>query len=234
MKRSTNLSNRINKDIEAKKGLMTNIEDVPDLTINFQPNYHQTLLETQHLSLKVQAKLLFEDLNMIIKNHGIISLEGENGTGKSTFLKLLLGKANDVSYQGQFALTNGLKISYLPQDFTEYTGTLKEFAEKQKISYEELLNNLKKMGFPRESFTTKIEEMSMGQQKRLALAKSLVEPADLYLWDEPANYLDVFNQDQLIKLLKNVQPAMVLVEHDQYFIEHVATQRIKLKKFKIN
>ena len=68
MKRSTNLSNRINKDIEAKKGLMTNIEDVPDLTINFQPNYHQTLLETQHLSLKVQAKLLFEDLNMIIKN----------------------------------------------------------------------------------------------------------------------------------------------------------------------
>ena len=235
MKKSTNLSNRINKDIEAKKGLMTNIEDVPDLTINFQPNYHQTLLETQHLSLRVQDKQLFEDLNMIVENKGVISLEGKNGTGKSTFLKLLLGKANDVSYQGQFALTNGLKISYLPQDFTEYTGTLKEFAEKQKISYEELLNNLKKMGFPRESFTTKIEEMSMGQQKRLALAKSLVEPADLYLWDEPANYLDVFNQDQLIKLLKNVQPAMVLVEHDQYFIEHVATQRIKLeKKFKIN
>ena len=117
-------------------------------------------------------------------------------------MKLLLGKANDVSYQGQFVLTNGLKISYLPQDFTEYTGTLKEFAENKRFQYEELLNNLKKMGFPRESFTTKIEEMSMGQQKRLALAKSLVEPADLYLWDEPANYLDVFNQDQLIKLLK--------------------------------
>ena len=62
---------------------------------------------------------------MIVENKGVISLEGKNGTGKSTFLKLLLGKANDVSYQGQFALTNGLKISYLPQDFTEYTGTLK-------------------------------------------------------------------------------------------------------------
>lgn len=93
MKRSTNLSNRINKDIEAKKGLMTNIEDVPDLTINFQPNYHQTLLETQHLSLRVQDKQLFEDLNMIVENKGVISLEGKNGTGKSTFLKLLLGKA---------------------------------------------------------------------------------------------------------------------------------------------
>lgn len=230
MKKAINTQHRMDKRIEEKKGLMVNIEDVPDLTMNFQPNYHQTLLETQHLSLKVQDKQLFEDLNMIVKNKGIVSLEGKNGSGKSTFLKLLLSKTNEVSYQGKFVLINGLKISYLPQDFTEYTGTLKEFAEKQKISYEELLNNLKKMGFPRESFTTKIEEMSMGQQKRVALAKSLVEPADLYLWDEPANYLDVFNQDQLIKLLKDKQPAMLLVEHDQYFIEHVAKHRIKLEK----
>ncbi len=228
MKRSKSLSKRMDKNIEAKEGLMTNIEDTPDLTMNFQPNYHHTLLETQQLSLKIEGKPLFKDLNMIIKNQGIVSLEGKNGTGKSTFLKLVLDQTIDVSYQGKLILTNGLQISYLPQDFTEYTGTLKEFAAKQKISYEELLNNLKKMGFPRESFNTKIEEMSMGQQKRVALAKSLVEPADLYLWDEPANYLDVFNQDQLINLLKRVQPAMILVEHDEYFIERVANQRITL------
>lgn len=228
MKRSKSLSKRMDKNIEAKKGLMTNIEDTPDLTMNFQPNYHHTLLETQQLSLKIEDKPLFKDLNMVVKNQGIVSLEGKNGTGKSTFLKLVLDQTIDVSYQGKLILTNGLQISYLPQDFTEYTGTLKEFAAKQKISYEELLNNLKKMGFPRESFNTKIEEMSMGQQKRVALAKSLVEPADLYLWDEPANYLDVFNQDQLINLLKQVQPAMILVEHDEYFIERVANQRITL------
>lgn len=70
--------------------------------------------------------------------------------------------------------------------------------------------------------------MSMGQQKRIALAKSLLEPADLYLWDEPANYLDVFNQDQLINLLQEVKPAMLLIDHDQYFIEQVADERIKL------
>lgn len=166
---------------------------------------------------------------MVVQNHCVVSLEGKNGSGKSTFLKLLLGQARDVSYQGKFELTNGLSISYLPQDFTEYTGTLEEFANKQKISYEELLNNLKKMGFPRESFSTKIEEMSMGQQKRVAIAKSLVEPADLYLWDEPANYLDVFNQDQLIKLLKENKPAMLLVEHNQYFIQQVTGRRIHLK-----
>ena len=143
-----------------------------------------------------------------------------------------MNKSTNASYTGKIQLTNGLKISYLPQDFTEYTGTLKEFSENQKISYEELLNSLKKMGFPRSSFNTKIEEMSMGQQKRVAIAKSLVEEADLYLWDEPANYLDVFNQDQLIKLIKENQPAMILVEHDKYFIDQVASQQVHLKKIK--
>lgn len=229
MKKAINMQHRLDRKIDAKKGLMTNIEEVPELTMNFQPNYHQTLIEAQHLSLKIAGKDLFKNLNLLIKNHSVVSLEGKNGSGKSTFIKLLLGKQNEVGYQGKFVLTNGLTISYLPQDFTQYTGTLKHFAQKHKISYEELLSNLKKMGFPRSAFNTPIEEMSMGQQKRVALAKSLVELANLYLWDEPANYLDVFNQDQLIKLLKEVKPAMLLIEHDQYFIEQVASQRVKLR-----
>ena len=118
----------------------------------------------------------------------------------SAFLKFLLNKVSANS-NGRCELTNGLRISYLPQDLTIYQGSLKNFALHQKLSYEDLLNILKKMGFPHTNFNVPIEEMSMGQQKRIALAKSLLEPADLYLWDEPANYLDVFNQDQLINLL---------------------------------
>ena len=145
----------------------------------------------------------------------------------SAFLKFLLNKVSANS-NGRCELTNGLRISYLPQDFTIHQGSLKNFAPHQKLSYEDLLNILKKMGFPHTNFNVPIEEMSMGQQKRIALAKSLLEPADLYLWDEPANYLDVFNQDQLINLLQEVKPAMLLIDHDQYFIEQVADERIKL------
>lgn len=228
MKRSKNAERRMNGTIEDKKGLMTNIEDVPELTMNFDKNYHHTLLDIQHLDLKIQDKILFSDLNMQISNQEIVALEGKNGSGKSTLMKMLLEDTKEVEYQGNIEVTKGLSISYLPQIFTEYTGSLKEFSEKQKISYEDLLNTLKKMGFPREAFTTKIEEMSMGKQKRVAIAKSLVEPADLYLWDEPANYLDVFNQDQLIHLLKEFKPAMLLIEHDPYFINEVADQVIKL------
>lgn len=228
MQRSKNVERRMNDDIQAKQGLMTNIEDIPELTMNFQPNYHSTLLEAQHLDLQIENITLFKDLNLVVKNHGIVSLEGKNGSGKSTFLKMLLNKTFSVTYQGKYELANGLSISYLPQNFTEYHGTLHNFAYEHKISYEKLLNNLKKMGFPRAGFVTPIEEMSMGQQKRVALAKSLVEPADLYLWDEPANYLDVFNQDQLIELLKKVKPAMLLIEHDEYFIEQVTDHRVRL------
>ncbi|MDE7049953.1 MAG: ATP-binding cassette domain-containing protein [Lactobacillus sp.] len=228
MKRSKNVERRMNKDIQDRKGLMTNVESIPDLEMNFQPNYHSTLLETRHLDLKVQDKNLFKDLNLIVENQGIVSLEGKNGSGKSTFLKSILNKSADVNYQGILSLTSGLKISYLPQNFVEYSGTLVEFAHKEHLSYEQMLNMLKKMGFPRESFRTRIEEMSMGQQKRVAIAKSLVEDADFYLWDEPANYLDVFNQDQLINILKKTRPAMLLVEHDEYFISQVANKRIKL------
>ena len=229
MKRSKNIERRMNKDIQDRKGLIRNVESMPELEMNFQPNYHSTLLETRHLDLKVQDKKLFKDLNLIVKKRGIVSLEGKNGSGKSTFLKSVLNKNIDVTYQGILSLTNGLKISYLPQNFVEYSGTLAEFVQKEHLSYEKMLNMLRKMGFPRTSFETRIEEMSMGQQKRVAIAKSLVEEADLYLWDEPANYLDVFNQDQLIDVLKKVKPAMLLVEHDEYFISQVASKRIKLK-----
>lgn len=229
MKKSITSRNRMDKKIEEKEGLMVNIEAIPKLTMNFQSNYHSTLLETKNLSLKIGDKQLFSNLNLIIKNHGIVALEGKNGSGKSTFLKFLLNKAL-VNSSGKYKLTNGLRISYLPQDFTIYEGSLKDFAFHQKLSYEDLLNILKKMGFPPTNFKIPIEEMSMGQQKRLALAKSLLEPADLYLWDEPANYLDVFNQDQFINLLQAVKPAMLLIDHDQYFIEHVANERIALKK----
>ena len=228
MKKSINARDRMDHKIQAKQGLMTNIEDIPELSMNFKANYHSTLLEIQHLDLQIDGKSLFKGLNLVVKNHGVVSLEGRNGSGKSTFLKMLLDKAPTVKYQGKYELADGLSISYLPQDFTEYKGTLHNFAYEHKISYEELLNNLKKMGFPRASFVTPIEEMSMGQQKRVALAKSLVEPADLYLWDEPANYLDVFNQNQLIELLKKVKPAMLLIEHDEYFIEQVTDHRVRL------
>ena len=88
---------------------------------------------------------------------------------------------------------------------------------------------LRKLGMDRQTFTTRIEDMSMGQQKKVALARSLVEPAQLYLWDEPLNYLDIENQDQLIQLLQEDRPPLLFIEHDRHFIDAVATSKVKLE-----
>jgi lincosamide and streptogramin A transport system ATP-binding/permease protein len=62
------------------------------------------------------------------------------------------------------------------------------------------------------------------------LAKSLSQPAALYIWDEPLNYLDVFNQEQLENLIQEVQPTMLIIEHDRDFIDKVATDQLKLEQ----
>ena len=111
-----------------------------------------------------------------------------------------------------------------------YRGRLDAFAKEHGLNYESFLNQLKKLGLERAAFKQKIEEMSQGQKKRVAMAKSLTEEASLYIRDEPANYLDLFNQDQLIKLLKKEQPVMLLVDHDQAFINAVAKERVSLQK----
>lgn len=229
MKKSINARNRMDKRIAEKEGMLKNIEKVPTLTMNFQADYHREILQLNDLSLQLKnSRELFKSLTLSLNNHEIIAIEGKNGSGKSTLIKHLLGISQNLIAKGNYELIESLKISYLPQEFVMYSGSLKDFAKKYHLSYEALLSNLKKMGFARADFTTRIEKMSMGQQKRVALAKSLTEPANLYLWDEPANYLDVFNQDQLIKLLKSVKPTMLLIEHDPYFITSVADQQIKL------
>lgn len=229
MKKSINARNRMDKRIAEKEGMLKNIEKVPTLTMNFQADYHREILQLNDLSLQLKnSRELFKNLTLSLNNHEIIAVKGKNGSGKSTLIKYLLGISQNLIAKGNYELIESLKISYLPQEFVMYSGSLKDFAKKYHLSYEALLSNLKKMGFARADFTTRIEKMSMGQQKRVALAKSLTEPANLYLWDEPANYLDVFNQDQLIKLLKSVKPTMLLIEHDPYFITSVADQQIKL------
>jgi lincosamide and streptogramin A transport system ATP-binding/permease protein len=90
------------------------------------------------------------------------------------------------------------------------------------------LNNLFKLGVERKVFQNRIEDMSMGQRKRVELAKSLATPAELFIWDEPLNYLDVFNHKQLEEIIQEVQPTMLIVEHDTTFLENVASKVISI------
>lgn len=228
MKRSKAIVQRMTTQIEEKEGLLKNLETVELLKMNFQPSYHQTLLEVEGLQL-AHEEPLFEPIDFKLQKGHCLAIAGANGSGKSSIIQYLLGTFTGES-RGSLRRPEKLAISYVRQNYEDNRGTLAEFAEANQVPLQDLLNNLRKLGLERNVFDHPIQDLSMGQKKRVELAKSLAQPADLYIWDEPLNYLDVFNHQQLEAVIKSVQPTMLIVEHDRQFLEHVATEIIQLEK----
>ncbi|MGM9903435.1 MAG: Lsa family ABC-F type ribosomal protection protein [Enterococcus sp.] len=228
MKRSKAIVQRMESQISEKEKLLKDIEYIDALAMNPHRSHHKRILTVENLQLGYED-WLFEPINFIIEQQQCVALSGPNGIGKSSILQFLLGTFGGIS-QGEVIQPANLKISYVRQDYEDNTGTLAEFSDKHQLDYQLFINNLRKLGMEREVFHTRIEKMSMGQRKKVELAKSLAQTADLYIWDEPLNYLDVFNQEQIEQLLLQVRPAMLIVDHDQRFLEKVATQRIELQE----
>ncbi|MGX7204716.1 ribosomal protection-like ABC-F family protein [Enterococcus pingfangensis] len=228
MKRSKNIEGRMYDQIEEKEGLLKDLEDVDRLTMNYQPSRHGQLLKAEELSLHYAEKAFFAPLSFELTRGQITALTGPNGIGKSSVLHYLLGTFTGEA-EGQL-LRPTVKISYVRQNYESNHGNLQDFAEANQLDYSAFLNNLRKLGMERNVFQNKIEEMSMGQRKKVELAKSLAQEAELYIWDEPLNYLDVFNQKQLEDLLLQIKPTMLIVEHDQTFLENIQAQQLPLQQ----
>ena len=154
-----------------------------------------------------------------------ILLEGKNGAGKTSLLKLLMGQAG---YQGRVIVGSGLVLSYLPQDTSALRGSLSEFARDNRIDESLFKAILRKLDFSRTQFEKRMEDFSAGQKKKVLLAKSLCEPAHLYVWDEPLNYIDIYSRMQIEELIRAFSPTMIFVEHDQAFQNAVATKRVRI------
>lgn len=195
MKRATSLKARAEEQIKQKESQLKNLEVSEPLSLNYQPTHKQILVEAKNFTLAYDQQL-FSPLNFEVKAGEIVVLKGNNGSGKSSLFQALLGSTNATA-SGELSL-NTQNISVVRQDFSANRGTLKEFTQKRDLDYTLLLTLLKKLSFERHTFDVLLENMSLGQQKKVELVASLATPAELYLWDEPLNYLDTYNQDQLL------------------------------------
>ncbi|MCT7881089.1 MAG: ATP-binding cassette domain-containing protein [Lactobacillus crispatus] len=216
---------KLAKNVEAR--LDKNIEADNDLAMNFVPDHHKHLITAKGVSLAYDKLPLFQPTTFdLMRGHQIV-ITGKNGIGKSSLFKAITNTfAGTIT--GKLHSADKISISYLSQIEQSNNLSLKDFAQKHHLNYADFLNILHKLGTERDIFTNSINQMSSGQQKKIYLAKSLLEPANLYLWDEPLNYLDVFNQEQIIQLIKKYHPTMLVIEHDQRFIDELGAQVIHL------
>lgn len=226
MKRSITALNRKEKAIEEKSKLLKNIETIEELKLSPLKYRSNRLIEVSGLSIFYGDYILFDNLNFVIENGDRVQLRGKNGSGKTSIIKLILGE--NIDYKGNLYLPNDLKISYVSQDTSNLKGTLSCFADNKNIDESLFKSILRKLGFERVQFEKEIENFSEGQKKKVLIAASLCEKSDLYIWDEPLNYIDVISRIQIEELILKYSPTMIFVEHDETFSNKVANKIILL------
>lgn len=227
MKKAKTATKRVDSAIGEKQELLKNLEVEAPITLNYVAKSHpDTLVTVEKLQLK-HEQIATPVIDFKVKPNQVVTLVGKNGIGKTTILKQILGLPQPFAQTGKITVANNLKISYLPQD-NELKGSIQQLAVDKKIEPELIYSNLRKLGFERSLFEQPVEKMSQGQRRKVALAMSLSQEANLYLWDEPLNYLDIITREQVIEAIKKQHPTMLLIDHDLDLIEAVSTEKVEL------
>lgn len=222
MKRAKSIELRQQRAIEEKSGLLKNIETAEDLKLAALPYFSDTLVRFSEVVPIFQGEAVCQPVSFELKRGERIALDGKNGSGKTSLLKLLLGQPLD--HGGVCALGSGLVLSYVPQDTSHLKGALSEFAQDNQLDESLFKAILRKMDFSRIQFEKDMETFSAGQKKKVLIAKSLCEKAHLYVWDEPLNYIDIYSRLQIERLIQRFSPTMIFVEHDFAFQTAIATK----------
>lgn len=226
MKRSKTIEARQQQAIEQKSGLLKNIETAENLKIAPLMYHADTLVSFSDVAICYDGNNVCEPVSFTVQRGERVVLDGKNGSGKSSLLKLLVGEP--IEHSGMIQMGSGLVISYVPQDTSYLKGMLSDFADENHIDESLFKAILRKMDFERIQFEKDIQDFSGGQKKKVLIAKSLCEQAHLYVWDEPLNFIDVYSRMQIEQLIKEFSPTMVFVEHDSVFRETVATKTVQL------
>ncbi len=197
----------------------------PESEIRFSLGTNQRVgkrfLETKNVSLLFDDRLLFNDVNITAQFGDKIAVTGTNGSGKTSFLKVILGQ---LKAEGEVWVSPAANIGYLTQEVfdlpldqtPEQYFYQETFEERGKVR-----NLMKNLGFTSTHWTSSIGEMSMGERVKCKLMAYIVADKNVLILDEPTNHLDLPSREQLEQTLAQYNGTLLVVSHDRYFLDKV-------------
>lgn len=193
------------------------------------------VLNIEHVSKIYGDKKIFDDVSYGVSEGEKIGIIGINGTGKTTLLRIIAGLTEPD--EGQVITQNGLRLTYLPQDpkFPSNATILSYLTEGVTAQtwnpQTEAKTILNRLGI--QNHEEEIAHLSGGQKKRVALAKTLVNPADILILDEPTNHLDNEMASWLEDYLNRFKGVVIMVTHDRYFLDRVTNKILEISHGKL-
>lgn len=177
------------------------------------------------LSKSYEGRKLFDGIDMMVTGGERIALVGDNGTGKSTILKIIVGEEKQDT--GYVKIGPAVKMAYLPQVIkfkNPYRNVLDTLIMDENFQPQEARNRLGAFKFSGEDVYKPVSQLSGGEQSRLRMCILMRKDINFLILDEPTNHLDIISREWIEEAVENYEEALLFVSHDRYFINRFATR----------
>ncbi|CAN5469074.1 ABC-F family ATP-binding cassette domain-containing protein [soil metagenome] len=233
---------RLTRIIELEKVDTPRFSERPKFSLSGHLQYSSNLIEARDLNFYGNQTQLLLDLNFVIVGSARIAITGDNGSGKSTLLKLIVGEL--TPHSGSITRKPGLRLGHLPQNHEEFESceqTVLEHFKSLIAKHSDQASNmvhtrfnsdghirtlLNRFQFAKNDVFKDVRVLSRGERTKLILASFMASDLDLLVMDEPTNHLDLATIESFEEALKAYQGALLVVSHDQYFLEELSTDCI--------
>lgn len=215
-----------------KKNAVQRPKETKKIDVGFKEDKKssKTIVSTKNLTVVVpNGKTILKNVNVNICAKEKVALIGANGSGKSTFIKTVMGK-QDLQVLGEVFVGPSVKVGYLPQ-IIEFKngkqGLLEYFKEELALNEQQARRILAKFQFYKEDVNKKVENLSGGEKIRVKLAELLQQKINTLIFDEPTNHIDIPTKEVLEDAIESFDGTLIFVSHDRFFINKFADKVIE-------